>query len=517
MAQNQEPQFNRTSTTSDNGAGRNVNWNLAGSNVSLNNQAQSTSRTDIINNNNNNTNKRDNERLRAYLPGYRLAPDYETAIMLQRKYRQNELHHVQQTSRVASDPHINIYSSSHPDVHRATAIADAMFGQQLQQRSDVAPNINSAYRHQFDPNASLAQQMQMMRIHKYAQPYRFSSTSTPDLALGSNYPVSQRAYVSGSSPDLVSTRMFANLTSQPPNTFRGRYSQNYIPHGSYEKIIFPDAKPNFLSQKSYEGSYRVPNQQQGFVGSYSQLSGSRASIDPIYENQIDDRVRPRASSIQLSNGMPLFKQQHQRQPLHTTSTRNQLDPVTVLPNSHSLESIYRPVRNAVERIPLNQRHVQFEALNRSQSVNVLDSTTESGAASSDQNNSKEKKKRRWKFWGNKGKNSLSEKSKSESSGWYKNKSNKYSPTKEEEINARNRWSAGLSRLPLPTTMSKETLVRPKLLISVIVVSTSKFWFNYSAKYWKQNWLIRSCTSSSSVYQNVRPMPTTVVHCSRKIV
>ncbi|KAG4069842.1 hypothetical protein HA402_009549 [Bradysia odoriphaga] len=496
MAQNQE-HINRTSITSDN-----VNWNLAGSNVSLNNQRQSSSRLDTINNNTSATNL-DNERLKAFLPGYRLAPDYETAISIQRRHRhQNELHHVQQQSRVASDPHINLYATtSHPDVRRATAITDAIFGQQLQPVPDVTRNINSVHRQQFDPNVSLSQQMQLMRINKYAPPYRFSSTSTPDLAFGSHGGLSHQPYVSGSSPDLLSTRMFANSMQQPSissNTFRCRYPQNHIPHGSCDKCIFPDyqTKATILPQqiqKPYDGTYRVSNMQQGFVGSYNQLSGSRGSIEPIYENPVTGRERARASSIQSTTGTVNFKQQHPRQPVHTA--RTQLNTPVILPNSQSLESIYRPARTTSVSPVDHQRHVQFETLNRAQSVNVLDSSTmESGVSSSDHNNSKEKKRRRWKFWGNKGKSSSSEKSKSESSGWYKNKSNKYSPTKEEEINSRHRWSSGQPRLPLPPTMSKENLCQiletkladPQLYIEFERIPKRKANANYSCALLDEN-------------------------------
>lgn len=63
---------------------RNSNWRLVGSNTSLNNgRTQSTSCLDLSNNNI--QHERERERLKAFLPGYRPAPDYETAV--QQKYR----------------------------------------------------------------------------------------------------------------------------------------------------------------------------------------------------------------------------------------------------------------------------------------------------------------------------------------------------------------------------------------------------------------------------------------------
>lgn len=64
---------------------RNSNWQLVGSNQSLNNgRTQSTSCLDLSNNNI----QHERERLKAFLPGYRPAPDYETAV--QQKYRSSK-------------------------------------------------------------------------------------------------------------------------------------------------------------------------------------------------------------------------------------------------------------------------------------------------------------------------------------------------------------------------------------------------------------------------------------------
>lgn len=454
LAQSQQqikPQFNQTHVMPDNFVGRNSNWGLVGSNASLNNRAQSSSCLDLSNNNISN---QDKERLKAFLPGYRSAPDYETAV--QQKYRASEselrmntpLIHVQ-PSGIVSDPHINIYSGSQPDVHRVTAVADAIFGQQLQQKyPDVTQTTNSVYQQHFDPNAirldGLSQQLQMMRFNKPPPPYpanRLSSTSTPDLALASHRALCYQAYVSGSSPDLVSTRTFLNSQytgSQQPstNTFLYRYSHGtHIPHGTYENLNFLETqtKTNLLSQKiqkAYDGAYRVPSQQQqGLIGSHQLINGS---IEPIYENvplpsQNDVtngiEMRDRASSIQSAPGV--FKQQqlqqhqshqtqqqHQsqqqlndtqnfnvtkpiivfdRQPEHIPVTKAQSNPIVMQhiqnSQSHDITDSHPTISNQhqtsrksstpIEQNRSNRSNFQFDSLNRSQSTNVLDSSQNS--------------------------------------------------------------------------------------------------------------------------------------------
>lgn len=329
---------------------RNSNWALIGSNTSLNNnRTQSTSCLDLSNNNVHH----ERERLKAFLPGYRQAPDYETAV--QQKYRSSETELRMNTSMllaqnagIASDTHINIYSGSHPDVHQATAVTDAIFGQQLQQKyPDVTQTTNPIYQHFADPNFvgidGLSHQLQMMRFNKPPPPYqanRLSSTSTPDLA--SHRLLGYRAYVSGSSPDLVSTRTFLNQqpqfmsqqqvypASNPSQAFRYRYSQNIVPHGTYENLSFVDnTKTNLLSQKLQQNAYRNQSStlNNGLLKSSQHHNGS---IEPIYENiplpwQCENssqaEMRDRASSIQSAPGVMRFKTP-QPQPTNQQSNKS---------------------------------------------------------------------------------------------------------------------------------------------------------------------------------------------------
>ncbi len=418
LAQSQQQQFNQNWVTtpmmpsSDNFNGHNSNWGLVGSNASLNNRAQSSSCLDLSNNN---ISSHDKERLKAFLPGYRSAPDYETAVQ-QKKYRaseselrMNNLVHVPSgPSGVVSDSHINNYTGSQPDVHRVTAVADAIFGQQLQY-PDVTQTTNSVYQQHFDPNVirmdGLSQQLQQMMRFKPPPPYpanRLSSTSTPDLALASHRALCYQAYVSGSSPDLVSTRTFLNSQYQgpqpptiPSNTFRYRYSQSHIPHGTYENLNFLEnqTKTNILSQKiqkAYDGAYRVSNQQQqGLIGSH-QLNGSIEPIEPIYENvplptdPTSHEMRDRASSIKQQQQQQQQQLQHQsnqtQQQHQSQQQQQQQQPKLTLTDTHNFNvtkpAIFfdrQPEHVPVTKAQSNPIVVQHQVLQNTQSHDITDS------------------------------------------------------------------------------------------------------------------------------------------------
>lgn len=397
---------------------RNSNWGLAeggagGSNVSLNNRAHSSSCLDLSNNNV----SQERERLKALLPGYRPAPDYETAV--QQKYRTSESELrlttpiIQlQTGALLSDPHLNMYTGSQPDVHRATAVADAMFGQQLQQQyPDVTQTTNPIYQQQHMIPSGMGglngfgQHFQINRFNKPPPPYsanRLSSSSTPDLALASHRALYgyRGAYVSGSSPDLVSTRTFLNPQFMQPllhhpaqphmqpiipgglpsNTFRYRYSQSHIPHGTYENLNFlePQTKTNLLSQKIqkvYEGAtaaYRVPTntqhqllhqQSNGLMKSSQQLAHN-GSIEPIYENVPlpyhgtgDAEMRDRASSIQSAPGQMRFNKAQQPLQQHQQAHLNDVLHMSAL-NIHDRPYAPEPAHRTVAKTTSNPIAIQ---------------------------------------------------------------------------------------------------------------------------------------------------------------
>lgn len=364
----------------------NSNWGLAtengnGSNASLNNRAQSSSCLDLSNNNV----THDRERLKALLPGYRPAPDYETAVHQKYCISETELHQQPPanqviTNAVLSDPYLNMYSGSQPDVYRATSAADAFFGKQLQQQQfpDVTHTTNPMFQ-QGHSNGDLdGFTQQLNRFNKPPPPYaanRLSSTSTPDLALASHRALHGYlgTYVSGSSPDLVSTRTFINsqyikhpsivggqthiqtqynmpsimpssAISNGSNTFRYRYSQSHVPHGTYENLNFlePPQTANTNSnvhppqpiQRTYDNgqpptaAYRKSSSQQLLPQQYAQHNGliksqqhlaRNGSIEPIYENvplprtgeSASNEMRDRTSSVQSAPGVIRFNQQRQ--------------------------------------------------------------------------------------------------------------------------------------------------------------------------------------------------------------
>lgn len=368
----------------------NSNWGLTadagnGSNASLNNRAQSSSCLDLSNNNV----SHERERLKALLPGYRPAPDYETAVHQKYCISETELHQQTPTNQVISnavlsDPYLNVYSGSQPDVYRATSAADAFFGKQLQQQQfpDVTQTTNPMFQ-QGHSNGDLDRfTQQLNRFNKPPPPYaanRLSSTSTPDLALASHRALHGYlgTYVSGSSPDLVSTRTFINsqyikhpsmlagqshiqtqhpITSMLPsggisngsNTFRYRYSQSHVPHGTYENLNFLEPPPHAANanslhppqpmQRTYDitqqqpptAAYRKSSSQQHLPQQYAQQNGliksqqhlaRNGSIEPIYENvplprtgessSASIEMRDRTSSIQSAPGIMRFNQQRQ--------------------------------------------------------------------------------------------------------------------------------------------------------------------------------------------------------------
>uniref|UniRef100_A0A182MUL7 protein-tyrosine-phosphatase n=1 Tax=Anopheles culicifacies TaxID=139723 RepID=A0A182MUL7_9DIPT len=293
--------LNSTSNTAvpleySNQMGSSWGLNPVGSNASLINRAQSSSCLDLSNNNL----TPDRDRLKALLPTYRPAPDYETAI--QQKYRSssndvrlvngNLLHlsasqmlaaqEQQHQQQVAPAGHHLEYgiTGSQPDV--------SYYGQHLQQQQQQQSTNGQVHQqpypdvthhtttHIIGPHYSdasdygLTHRFKMMRLVKPPPPYpanRLSSTSTPDLASHRALLGLRSAQVSGSSPDLVSTRPLMNphhhaahlqhhqlqiahlsqsggqvcypglATAGNPHA-QLHHSQTMLPHGTYENLNF---------------------------------------------------------------------------------------------------------------------------------------------------------------------------------------------------------------------------------------------------------------------------------------
>lgn len=356
------------------------------SNSILDTRLQSTSCQDLSNNNlhssssflaHNNNNHilaadaHERERLKAMLPTYRPAPDYETAVQLKYRAPSNELYNLNQlqyqaAALAAHNTAAAYYAGSQPDVHQAGE--GLMLGHMATRYPDVAQPAQAMHA-QYNLSAAasqaaagmggggssqggnnvyvdVSQRLQMMRT-KPPPPYpvnRLSSSSTPDLAVASHRPLlGYRAYVSGSSPDLVSNRNMlgtqypyvgqasglvggagiggGQITTSSGATMLHQYpymgqhmghSQSYLPpHGTFENLNMIEEQPSIMSQlrqsalsqaaaaaannqSSYEqnsptlppSGYRSSSslQQQSTQPAALQRNAMNGSIEPIYEN-----------------------------------------------------------------------------------------------------------------------------------------------------------------------------------------------------------------------------------------
>ncbi|XP_065214108.1 tyrosine-protein phosphatase non-receptor type 14-like isoform X1 [Planococcus citri] len=249
------------------------------------------------------------DRLRALLPGYRQAPDYETAI--QKKYH----NHRNEIGNVIPNP---VLYSSHPDIHSAAhlqqhnhiykhypdgAHIDRLYRSEHVPVPRVDPAIHTYSTPELDTvTNNLIQGMQMMHLYKPPPPYpinRPSSNSTPDLASQtfahpSHYIISSQ--VSGSSPDLVSSRSPYNL---PYTDYRNSQYSNMLPSGEAHRTyadlatLDPQQRINDLKAKLVPASLYMKRQNGGvfspapvtpyMVGS-NPYNGVGNISEPIYEN-----------------------------------------------------------------------------------------------------------------------------------------------------------------------------------------------------------------------------------------
>ncbi|XP_058120167.1 tyrosine-protein phosphatase non-receptor type 14 [Anopheles ziemanni] len=322
--------INLNSSTNNNNAvpleyassGLGSSWGLhpAGSNASLINRAQSSSCLDLSNNNL----TPDRDRLKALLPTYRPAPDYETAI--QQKYRSSSndvrlvngsLLHLSASQMLANAqeqhqqtaPHHLEYSitGSQPDVsYYGQHLQQSQQQQQPQQQVHQQPYPDVTHHtttHIIGPHYSdaseygMTHRFKMMRLPKPPPPYpanRLSSTSTPDLASHRALLGLRSAQVSGSSPDLVSSRpllahhphlhhlqhhahqqqhhaqhpiahhlsqsgqLFAYNPQHHPQQQQLHHSQTMLPHGTYENLNFIEPTKPTGMQPAGSVYYYVP-------------------------------------------------------------------------------------------------------------------------------------------------------------------------------------------------------------------------------------------------------------------
>ncbi|XP_058824571.1 tyrosine-protein phosphatase non-receptor type 21 [Topomyia yanbarensis] len=416
------------------------NWaiNPAGSNASLVNRAQSSSCLDLSNNNN----SQDRERLKALLPTYRPAPDYETAI--QQKYRNSSndvrlsngnLLHLSASQMLSQDPgHI---TGSQPDV--------SYYNQSMQHQPTVHqqpyPDVtHHTTTHMIGPHYSdasdygLTHRFKMMRLVKPPPPYpanRLSSTSTPDLASHRALLGFRGAHVSGSSPDLVSTRppvnhhhaQFMHMSQNNqifyPGAHQLRHSQNIVPHGTYENLNFVEPNKAGMLPATQGGNliYYVPREVEHLlitegtqyhngaigIGPKPHLNRSsqhiNGSIEPIYENvplpwknenESLGEIRNRTSSVQSAPGKSRHNQESQQavaQQPPTFSVPEKLPPVPHPQPTPEVTNHVLVAHHESFTVPPSPTHPQHqitlpppiatipEPINRSHSTNMLDSST----------------------------------------------------------------------------------------------------------------------------------------------
>lgn len=282
---------------------------------------------------------------RALLPSYRPAPDYETAI--QQKYQQQRAEAALRYGRAAkpygSQPDI---PRMYPDVTRHTP---------RQPPADDYPYplnfIGTNYPFAVNPNVQTdLNQLHFVNVYKPPPPYPsngLASNSTPDLAVASQALNYHRGYinshVSGSSPDLVSTRSALNRQYLGYiNTSHINYGRpNVMPgtHGTYNNLASVlDPKPHIILdphhisdniQKVYDERgnimysmpmHRMPYQRHVVLPQSQQIKLGDTQ-EPIYENvplpwQNEGKItmRDRAQSLTTTDEIARLNERNSSHP-----------------------------------------------------------------------------------------------------------------------------------------------------------------------------------------------------------
>ncbi|CAH0399630.1 unnamed protein product [Chilo suppressalis] len=269
---------------------------------------------------------------RALLPQYRPAPDYETAI--QQKYQQQR---AEAQLRYQSHSPAKPAYGSQPDIHRHYDDYYAL--NYLNYPFAVNPNVQP----------EITPQMHYVNVYKPPPPYPsngLASNSTPDLAVASQALNYHRGYinshVSGSSPDLVSTRTALNrqylgLLTGSHNVIN--YARpNVMPtHGTYNNlasVLEPNPHiiidPHHISdniQKVYDERgnimYSMPIHrpyQRHIVLPQTQQIKLNDTQEPIYENVPlpwhSDKVtmRDRAQSLTTTDEIARLNERNSSHP-----------------------------------------------------------------------------------------------------------------------------------------------------------------------------------------------------------
>nr|CAD7573148.1 unnamed protein product [Timema californicum] len=441
-------------------------------------RAQSTSCLDLS------KNSSDLDILRSMLPSYRPAPDYETAI--QQKFPNAG----QANNNISIRPNHQIGGilySSQPEIHQENAIqenlnsyrnfkhypdvaqVDRLYEEPqriMKSRRDhnspqqtVLPALHTYSTPELDTlESNLVQGLQLLHLYKPPPPYpinRPSSNSTPDLAsqtLAPPHPCFVNMQVSGSSPDLVSSR---NV---------GRH------HSPLQDDL--DQQPHFLESavvslhQHSPQHHLLPNSEVHHT--YTNIAAmldQRAvyhDIEAILEESAEDiSIRSRTSSIQSA---PEMSRASMEQKLPGNNVQGPL-----MTNNNLVHQQYYHMQSA-NNIHVQLNHAPSKAHELASfslpypSKNKLASSTADtiyspdhslsqgklSPGSSGSQDSTKQKRRRWALL-------VGGKSGKSSTATRRSKSKDRTPEEEAASNAQHRWSTGLPRVPLPPSISKETM------------------------------------------------------------
>lgn len=337
----------------------------------------------------------------AMLPGYRKAPDYETAV------RQKYQRHVS-----GSQPDVYQSSSSSNTVANQVAAFHLMRQQQNGKQKQQPPypdvtqtsNSQQIYNNNTGNNNAVngvgvvdqppnryanngvalgggfkmnqqqivQQQMRMLRLSNgnmideikppppYPNPNRLSSTSTPDLALISHRSLLlgyRGSYVSGSSPDLVSSRTALNnhhlmqlqqqnkrmsasgmttpgymkstssigpqnyyingagtvTTGHHPAAVGMRHSHSILPHGTYENLNCIDQTADLAMSHSNLNLYQNQQQQQQLQSHGSNLAVNAEHMVLGQQRLMNGNIVGGGSVSNLNTNTSAATQQHNHQ------------------------------------------------------------------------------------------------------------------------------------------------------------------------------------------------------------
>ncbi|XP_052741112.1 tyrosine-protein phosphatase non-receptor type 21 [Bicyclus anynana] len=313
---------------------------------------------------------RPHPRNRALLPSYRPAPDYETAI--QHKYQQQraeaqlryQAHHAHSQLLAGSAPPL-LYGS-HPDIHRHYPDVTRHAVSQ-QAADDYAYGINFVgnYPMAVNPNVQTDHALHYVNVYKPPPPYPsngLASNSTPDLAVASQALNYHRGYinshVSGSSPDLVSTRTALNRQYlgyvNPAHSVVNYQRQNILPatHGTYNNlnsVLEPNPHiiidPHHVSdniQKVYDERgnimYSMPMRRISYQRHLvlPQIKHNETQ-EPIYENvplpwqnEAKLAIRERAQSLTTTDEISRLNERNSSHP--TINKYGNMQPTPAMPH-----------------------------------------------------------------------------------------------------------------------------------------------------------------------------------------